>query len=216
MTILAFAPLYNTKGRKDATGAFQPEARAFVTLHGGTIVLVDNQKTPAEMRARIIEAITNAPIVVNESVVIAFFCHGSRNDIQFGFRKSNVAPLAKAIARKSIYVIVPLYACLAAGPATDAAGGDGGFADVLRDELCSHGAIWCRVDAHATAGHTTWNPYVRRFDGVGNAFGGCGGQYIVSPGSKLWPKWRKALRETDLRFTFSRLSIAEIHKRLAG
>lgn len=215
MTVLAFAPRYNTKGRHDATGAFQPEARAFCELHGGTIVLVNNHRPASEMRARIIGVVTDAPIVVNEPFVVAFFCHGSRNGIQFGFRKSNVAPLAKVLARKSIYATIPLYACLAAGPATDAAGGDGGFADVLRDSLCAAVAIWCRVDAHATAGHTTWNPYVRRFDGVGNAAGGCGGQYIVSPGSKLWPQWRKALRETNLRFTFPRLSIAEIHKRLA-
>lgn len=214
MTVLAFAPMHNTKGRKDATGAFQPEARAFCELNDGQLILVDNNKVPAsEMRARVIKEVANTPDQIPQ---VAFFCHGSRCGIQFGFTRANVATLAKVIARKSVYATVPLYACLAAGPATDAAGGDGGFADALRDALCAEGAIWCRVDAHATAGHTTWNPYVRRFDGVGNTSGGCGGQYIVAPGSKLWPRWRKALRETNLRLTFSRLSIGEIHKRLAG
>jgi hypothetical protein len=217
MTVLAFAPMHNTKVRKDATGAFQPEAQAFCKMHGGRLVLVDNQKTAAEMRSAVIREVTLEPQQVTwERLVVAFFCHGSRNGIQFGFTRASVDPLATSIAAKSSEVVVPLYACLAAGPATDAAGGDGGFADTLRDALCAAGSTWCRVDAHATAGHTTWNPYVRRFEGVGTKTGGCGGQYIVAPGSKLWPKWRKALRETNLRLRFPTLTIEDIHQQLTS
>ncbi len=51
--VLAFAPRFNTPGKRDATGAFQPEGRAFVRLarKGSELVLIDNRKgVPARRR----------------------------------------------------------------------------------------------------------------------------------------------------------------------
>lgn len=209
MTALAFAPKYNTCKKRDATGAFQPEARAFLEtgLDGvtyGDLVIVDNHLHADEMRARILDAIAE-----HKPDHVAFFCHGWATGIQFGFGMAHVKQLAEDIATID-RPTVTLYCCLTADGPTD---GDGGFADALRDALCQAGAVNCRVDAHTTAGHTTRNPRVRRFDGLGSAHGGTGGQWIVMPQSALWGRWVRALRG-DLRFRFPGMEIAEIHEEL--
>lgn len=209
MNIVAFAPQFNTAGRKDATGAFQPEARAFLRVVGdGSLVLIDNRKPEAAMRAQVLAALSPGTLTV------AFFCHGLGKRIQFGFGLAHVALLASALAGDRNRRVV-LYACNT-GKGNEPVGGDGGFADELRDALCRAGCVDCRVDAHTTAGHTTCNPYVRRFEGMGSPVGGVGGYWLVAPGSALWTKWRTALRDTDLRFRFPFMSVAEIHRELAG
>jgi hypothetical protein len=212
-TALAFAPMYNTGSKKDATGAFQPEAKLWLKSMSdnnevsGDLVLVDNHMTAAKMRGFVMGEITKT-----DPDYLAFFCHGWPTGIQFGFGLAHVNVLAEAI--KSKYTkegpCVTLYGCLTgSGPAD----GDGNFADRLRDALCQVGETYCVVDAHTTAGHTTRNPYVRRFDGLGSNSGGTGGQWIVAPNSKLWKKWKKALTG-DLRFRFPYMEIVDIHDEL--
>lgn len=207
MTALAFAPLHNSNGKKDATGAFQPEASKFcMTIPAAThLILVDNHLPAAKMRAFVL-----ATIAEHKPDRLAFFCHGWATGIQFGFGLAHIKQLAEAIATID-RPIVTLFCCLTGKDDAGHVGGDGHFADRLRDALCAAGAVECRVDAHTTAGHTTMNPHVRRFDGLGSPIGGCGGQWIVAPGSKLWPKWKAALRG-DLRFRFSEMEIGEIHE----
>jgi hypothetical protein len=206
MKILALAPLYNSPGKNDATGAFQPEARAFVRLHGGAYSPIDNHASKAAMRADVMRQ-----IVTERPGILALCCHGWRTGIQFGFGLANVAELAEAIAENdgTDAPRVVLYACSTAdgsGP-----GGDGGFADRLRDALCAAGCVECQVDAHDRPGHTTKNPFVRRFVGAGSAVGGTGGQWIVAPKSTLWRRWVAALRG-DLRLRFPLMTVAEIHE----
>lgn len=212
MTILALAPRYNTGTKRDATGAFQPEARAFAALHNGDVVLVDNKNlTSAGMRSDVLTAIRD-----HRPSHIAFFCHGWKTGIQFGFGMKHLDELAEAIrgCYQGTCSIVTLYACsTGGGPGT---GGDGGFADGLRDALCRQGDVDCFVDAHDRPGHTTRNPYVRRFEGMGSAVGGSGGYWIVSPGSTLWRPWVRALRDTDLRFRFPTMDVEQIHAELAA
>ncbi|MBK7153843.1 MAG: hypothetical protein IPH72_19025 [Sandaracinaceae bacterium] len=86
---------------------------------------------------------------------------------------------------------VERYACDAArdddadrrDDVTQSAGGDGGFADQLRDALAAHG-LTGHVDAHAKPGHTTKNPHLRRFHMDGGP--GVGGEWLVEPGTALW------------------------------
>lgn len=228
MTAIAFAPQHNTGTKKDATGAFQPEMVRWITHikdQGDTNWInhvINNRLSAAEMRADVIKHISEF-----KPDRIAFFCHGWKTGIQFGFGMKHVKELAKTIIEadqigadlaaisggRMHAPIITLFCCLTADGPID---GDGGFADRLRDELCIAGAVNCRVDAHTTAGHTTRNPNVRRFDGLGSPVGGMGGQHIVAPGSALWARWVKALKTGDLRFRFSAMEVAEIHEELVG
>lgn len=228
MTTLAIAPLYNSPGKRDATGAFQPEANAWIAANhdrGYTDwarILIDNDTPAISRRDAVLDAIRE-----HQPDHVAFFCHGWKTGIQFGFGVQHTLLLAETLAAgfgpldfegETVQVIGPfvtLYACSTADGKDPGTGGDGGFADEFRDALCRAGATWCRVDAHTTAGHTTRNPYVRRFEGQGSAVGGTGGQWIVAPKSPLWSRWRKALAETDLRYRFPSMSVAEIHEELS-
>lgn len=215
MRALVFTPDRNTGEKKDFTGAFRPEARAFVALHAIPLVRVcevDISQRAEDQRHRIEASLAmDGPLEC-----VAFFCHGFVNGVQLGgYRNAHVARLANAIASNAVKgVRVALYACSTGdggGP-----GGDGGFADRLRDALCAAGAVDCQVDAHDSAAHTTRNPRVRRFSGQGSPFGGTGGAWLVAPGSPLWGAWRRALQATDLRLRFPFMSVAEIHAELSG
>ena len=206
--MITFSGDRNTAGKHDFAGAFQPESEAFQKLHGGDLFPIDISKPAAVMRARVLEKIRDA----SELTRVAFFCHGFATGIQLGFKLPHVAELAKTIAASgTVSPNITLYAC---STGAGGVGGDGGFADKLRDALCTAGATQCRVDALTTAAHATRNPYVRRFEGQGSPVGGTGGQWLVAPGSKLWPAWKAALQKTDLRFLFPTMSVAEIHAEL--
>ena len=159
---------------------------------------------------------------------VAFFCHGWSSAIQL-CPAARVHELARAIRAASADTapVVTLYACTTGsdtdaktpergeGPHGDAPGGDGGFADQLRDALCAEGAVDCIVDAHTVEGHTTRNPYVRRFAGCGVATGGVGGQWLVTPRSALWDRWVHAVKG-ELRWRFPTMMLGEIHAELAN
>ena len=95
--------------------------------------------------------------------------------------------------------------------------GSEGFAFKLRDELLSS-LPDCLVDAHITLGHSTRNPFVRRFE----APIGSGGEMLV-PNDRdhrtLWNKWVSTLRNpfgerSTLVWKFSQMSRDEIHEYL--
>jgi hypothetical protein len=219
---LIFAAGYDTPGKKDATHAFHPEARRYQQIRGGKLVHVDNRRDTA----------TRAEAVLGEIArngqhpwrTIAFFCHGTPRSIQLGFDRRTVGELGKYIARTSERDARVLLYCCSTGSTISALvgkapGGDGGFADLLRDALCEHGAVHCRVMAHDTVGHTTKNPFVRFFDGNGSPMGGQGGTQVVRPSSKLWTAWREALAGkflagSEFRFHMPFMEIGEIHAAL--
>jgi hypothetical protein len=219
--VLVFAPAHDSPGKRDATGAFLPEAKRFAALTGGKLVLVDNRRSPGDRGEFVIDTI--ARNAHGRWQTIAFFCHGTSRDIQLGFNLRTVGELARAIARTSERdVRVLLYCCSTASTihalVGKAVGGDGGFADELRDALCREGATHCRVMGHDTVGHSARNPYVRFFDGAGSPVGSAGGTQVVRPGSKLWRAWREALSGaylgTDFRLRFWQYEIGQIHEAL--
>lgn len=222
MTVLAIVPMSNSKGKKDVTGAFLPEARKWVDLHGGALARFDNAAAPAKRRADV-EAVLGGHTGLR---AVGFFCHGLSRSLQTGHGLSHVDALARVLtAATAPGAVVALYACDAADtPVKNAPGGDDGFADRLRDALILHDAEhWHggHVDAHVTTGHTTTNPYLRRFDctlAVPSEvpLGIVGGDWLVKPGSGLWTAWRKALRNTDLRFRFPFMTERQIHAELMG
>lgn len=220
MTVLAIVPTSNSKGKKDVTGAFLPESRKWVELHGGTIARFDNASAPAKRRADV-EALLRGQSGLS---CVGFFCHGLSRSIQTGHAIGHVERLAAALtAATKPGAVVALYACDTADtPSKNAPGGDDGFADRLRDALLlTDAAHWHGgwVDAHVTTGHTTTNPFVRRFkcDPLPHEvpLGIVGGEWIVTPGELLWSTWRRALRETDLRFRFPMMRAVDVRVELA-
>lgn len=221
--ILVFYSNKNSHGRKDATGAFIPEAKAFAKVHDvpeeNVVGLNLVRVTRAVRKRKVLERIYSHQGKLD---AIAFFGHGWPSGIQFGFRKGDISPLVKALKfAGNRHLRVLLYACWAAenqvvdkkhnevGPGTD-----GGFADLLRDEMVRHGLDLGWVDAHKTAGHTTWNPYVVRFHGrtvEDVERGGEGGSWIVSPKSPYWKKWRNRLTsDRSFRYEFPFVEEIEI------
>lgn len=222
---LIFTPDRNTGTRRDYTGAFQPEAEAFARLYNSRPIVRVDVAEPLRARTEHVLAAIQADGPID---LLAFFCHGFPEGLQLvgdrtirvdgrthvQARPETVRRLAQALVEHaSPQVRVVLYACSAGdGTRLD---GDEGFADRLRDALCAAGAPRCTVLAHTTAGHVTQNPHVRSFAGDGSPVGGTGGTWIVAPGSKLWPAWRRGLR-TDLRFRFPSMTLAQIHAELLG
>ncbi len=228
--VIAFAPLHNTPGKADAA-EFQARARAFVKLHGGKVCLFDDSKRPHDRASDILHWINEYDARTSKLVCVAFFCHGWSRGIEAGFdlrvgRGMLPSILATALATKGgAGLIVPLYCCSTADEpggagktidTNEAPGGDGGFADALRDGLCKVGVTNCRIDAHDTDGHTTRNPRVRRFEGSGSLLGGYGGRWIVAPNDPLFPKWRHALRETDLDLRYPFLDVGAVLRELSA
>lgn len=218
MTAICFVPKFNAKGKRDVTGAFLPAAQMWAKYHGGKMVTVDNSLPFATRKFQVLEALEAMP---PRFLRVAFFCHGWEKGIQLGFTLKDVGTLAAAFQRHTDDgVQITIFGCLTgSGVEKEAPGGDGGFADELRDALCRAGLARCRVDAHTTAGHATENPHVRRFDGLGSPVGGSGGQWIVAPKSGLWSKWRQKLKLEDkskLWMRFSNMDIGSIHQELLG
>jgi hypothetical protein len=224
LRMLCFVPAQNTTGKSDMSGAFLPEARAFARHHGLYPELVVRRFPAAapipKRRAACVEAFSTAQQPLD---LVAFFCHGWRDGLQAGFLRANVLVLARMMgmhARLDAHVL--LYAC-ETGRDSDAEtdddsepgpGGDGGFADELRD-ACEALGRRVTVAAHATAGHCSQNPYARRF---APGAGGRGGEWYVEPLSPLWRLWVRALRDprSTLKFRFPMMTPAEIAVELGG
>lgn len=222
--LLIFYSSVNTPKKKDATGAFIPEARGFARHYmvpDEHVIGVDCTQQKRQRR----EKVLNALATVDGLEGLLFFGHGWPNGIQFGFTRKNLNVLSAAISsRCSDDIKVGLMACLTAendvrdqeleelGPATD-----GGFADMLRDDLVKAKKTKGWVDGHKTAGHTSWNPYVVRFmcDADADAEGGA---WIVQPGSGMWKRWREALKKNTggLRYEFFRKDELAIKSYLDG
>jgi len=216
--VLAILPSHNTEGKKDMTGAFDPEAKALLRLAEGMGVInrFDSLKPMAARRASVLTALERMPPRCVDSVAI--FCHGWLDGIQAGFTRKNVGELAAGIVRvtRGPAPVVALFCCSTGddpeGAGLSAAGtGEGSFADKLRDALREAGATGCSVYAHTTAAHTTRNPYVIRFDGDA-----LGGYPVVAPGQPLWGAWKRALQTTDLRLRAPWMPNSEIHAELLG
>lgn len=215
---LIIAPMFNSGDKRDATGAFQLEARAFRFTHREEtpVKLFDNSKG---MSARFAEVMAWINACTPGTVdTLATFCHGFKAGLQIGVTLANAGKFADALAQACApYPRVVLYACDAARDGDNerdddddpGPGGEGGFADRLRDELVKRGVL-ATIYAHATAGHTTWNPMMRRFDPDDLA----GGRWIVTPHSPEWRAWKRALRG-NLRFRFPFMTQAEIEAELA-
>jgi hypothetical protein len=204
----------------DYTGAFLPEALAFMRLHGiptSSHIRIDLGKVENVRRQQVYDFIRRKTTELGCVNSYVFFCHGLTRKIQLGIRipdLENFANLVKNSAPNgATSVTVALYCCSTGdGPGV---GGDNGFADLLRDALCKVGLVNSVVMAHVVSGHTTKNSQKKLFEGRGSPVGGTGGTWIVAPKSELTKKWRTAITGTSsLRFRVPFMTIEEIHKEL--
>lgn len=202
--------------KPDATGAFIPEAKNYsehLRAQGWHVerYAFDNRAAKVARRAEV-----EAHVIGHGSDCawdhFAFFGHGLARGIQSGHDLGTMDRLVYGLTlRATGRLVVTLYACDAGDSPRKGPGGDGGFADALRDALATRG-VTGYVDAHTTTGHATRNPHVRRFIMDGGP--GIGGEWLVEPGSPLWRRWVAALKG-PMRFRFPLLTREQIHAELA-
>ncbi len=199
--MLIVTPDRNTHDN-DFGGAFDPEAMTFMVLlkpGNHQRIKIDVSKSYAQRNAQLLK-VFDAPECLADGIV--FFCHGWASGIQGGLRNPDIAQFAKLLgqaqASHSNFYPITLYCCTTGDSPV---GGDGSFADRLRDALCQNGLTYCQIYAHTNVGHTTENPYARMFRGEGSTVGSADAQWVVRPPSKgvvspLWKPWVKALNRT--------------------
>lgn len=222
MTVLAIAPAHNSPGKHDATGAFQPEAKAFVRLHTGKLVLFDNRNGDSDRARECLDAL--ALENGKGHACVGLFCHGFRTGLQTGVRIGPRMIGPRSVKTWAEYLVnalnpdgvVALYACDAArdadadraddmvtGPA-----GAGGFASELTREMAALGwGGW--LDAHVTTAHTTKNPYTRRFysdDDTEDGF------WIVPPKASQHRQWQRWLKSEVFRLSFPLMTAQQIQE----
>ncbi|MFA6049650.1 MAG: hypothetical protein WC761_00365 [Candidatus Paceibacterota bacterium] len=230
---LCFTGNRNHPNKKaDFTGAFLPEMRSFMKLWGidkaKNHLMVDLDAAEISKKRSVYNFIERRATEEGKApTALVFSCHGFTNRIELGLRGATGAKeFAKFLRAQHVKhgtpgqtaLTVILYCCSTGGGAGE--GGDGGFADKLRDSLCEEGFVDCRVVGSETAGHATMNSRKRVFDGMGSPVGGTGGSWVVQPGTALFKKWQKAMTANsvklpvakDFRFQFPFMSIASIHK----
>jgi hypothetical protein len=222
--ILCLVPSANTPGKNDQRGAFLPEANAYARFRGAdprqVIRYFDPAQDYAGRRASCNAAIRALRVKID---TLAVFAHGWRRGIQAGYLLGHVGELAELLGqhmRPGGWVL--LYACDTGRDSDDdtrderlpGPGGDGGFADALRD-ACEARGLRISVMGHSTAGHCTMNPFVRRFV---PGTGGKGGEWYVDPTNPQFLRWQSALRSprSTLRYRFPVMTPAEISLELAG
>lgn len=220
--ILCIAPSVNTPGKSDATGAFIPEARAYALHHGydptAVVRLFDPRLSLAGRRATVNAHIRALRVPVH---TLAFFCHGYRRGLQTGHQLEHVDELASMLrlaAKPDAWVL--LYACETGRDSDEdtqddrlpGPGGDGGFADALRD-ACGRQGLQISVMGHTTAGHCTQNPNARRFV---PGDGGRGGDWYVHQADPRFRAWSRALRDpkATLRYRFATMTPGQLKDEL--
>lgn len=217
---LVFAPQHGSEKRPRDAGEFQREAHEFCRANGlrDQVITFDNREGMLERREVLLQRLHERGPGTLE--VLALFCHGWPDGVQIGLNTANVRGLARSLkAVAATELTVALYCCSTgadddgseADERTPGPGGDNGFADRLRDELCELG-VRATVFAHSTAGHTTKNPFVRVFEPGERR----GGHWLVEPQGPHWAAWLRALHASDLRLRFPFMTRAQVEAELAG
>lgn len=217
MKALIFVPDLDSPGKKDMSQAFLPSARAFARAN---YIDIDDalRRFPANAPIDQRRAVCTLAMRASSSLdAVAFFCHGWKAGIQAGFMRQHNLLLARILGQvaKSPASVL-LYACETGRDLDDETaddrepgpGGDGGFADGIRD-ACDALGRRVTVMGHTTAGHCAENPYARFF---APDAGGKGGAWYVEPQSPLWPLWVSALHDpkSTLRYRFWSMSPTQI------
>jgi hypothetical protein len=188
MNGFAIAPLHNTPGDNDATGAFHIGARTFTRALGlPAPVFFQNQGSPGEVYRRFLRELDAAP---GPWDAFAYFGHGDNTCLPSAhiYNRAGARLLAGSIRAKANQgVVVLLYACNT--------GVAGGFAQWLAEELADVGGV---VYAHLPPpGHSFTNPMLVSYPG---------GEWVIPRSHRLYREWCHHLKDErgDLfaRFAF--------------
>ncbi len=171
----------------------------------------------ASKRRQVIDAL-DAQSVTEPWSLVVFINHGWDTGIQMGFnirsepQAQRTREMLQLIAERSrTDLVLPIYGC---DTAKGENGGEGHFADFVRDTLRDFGLANCRIDGHTVAGKAMECPHVRRFEGSGR-----GGEWIIDPGpeplnpSDSFNAWKHALLERgadSLKLRYPLMSTAAI------
>lgn len=222
-------------GGNDERFAFGPESAKWRDASGrdSLVTYFDDEARPGH-RAREVESIIEDVAGGMRLEQVAFFCHGHARSLQTGHDVNGSELGGTAIQLLAIALshaltadgVVTLYAC-SCGSDRVARGEE--FAHVLARTIKVLRPDWRGwVDAHESAGHTTFNPMVYRFtpDFTGMAPGRVRKEplvpwHVVVDGKMARPKevrarfarWRALLR-TPYRFEYPRLTIEQIRARV--
>jgi hypothetical protein len=207
MKALVFYTSTDRKGKKDATGAFIPEAEAFQKLWNVPEVnmrAISHQLSVNQRRFSFESLCRNS--IPGEFDAVVYFGHGTTRGLPgLGYQLWNdghdrmAEHLAIPLKRKGR---VALYACLA--------GKGFGFADRLAFSL-RYRAPDAEVISHLTAGHTSWNPWAE-YSGRGPRHTG---QDVISRKDALWSAWVERLRnDQPFRLWFPFVDVSQIRTAL--
>ena len=217
MNILVLHASENTHDN-DAGGAFIPEAINFNkhrTAQGDTVQVIPfkNSLPQGKRLDEFLKLIDGA----NPFDAFVYLGHGLRNGLpsagltQASRKRFTDLLIKKAKNKKSLYVT--LFACSAAETTTGQPGGEGGFADKVRDDLVDAGFTQGWIDAHSVPGHATQNSMLRRFY-LSKEQEASGGSWLVAPGSPEFAQWRKKLnspwKKDPFRFNFPYMTATQV------
>jgi len=181
------AILYKNKdrtGKKDATGAFIPEAKALERIlqsRGENVV-----SEGISRMTRLDHALDGLRNVESLSV----FCHGWPLGVELLERNQSGAETVARDCEKFGIKFLNLFACSAAQESHP----HGCYARWIAESAHSLGHLM-QVFGHETAGHTSWNPKARFYWSLSE---GVQTERAVDPGCDGWDTWRafrKRLRE---------------------
>lgn len=200
---LTIAPQFNSAGKSDATGVFQPEQERFCERYPGSKILRFNNRVSFEARRRqVLSMIDEEERLGNSYHGLADFSHGLAKSIQAGF----ASPAARLLVERFKTIWIPAPSYMSIGPTLDAfflffacstaagIGRDGGFCDEIRDAACRAGMTRVRVAGHNDSGHATESPNLVFVDGEGASKGGAGGRWVIQPRGSLWGPWTIGMR----------------------
>jgi len=193
---LIFVKSNNSRFRRDATGAFIPEAKhleSMLVTNASKVKTININTRLYSMTSRqliVIRAIKEAIRNGDEVKSISFFCHGWPTGLQlWGQGKAAALDLAHTIQSYKIKM-VNLYACSCASQKR----GKPKFLNTVWGALCEQKHD-CQLMGHHVRGHTTRNPRVEIY------FSGDDGCHYPlfekKADRKMWARWRKKLRQNQ-------------------
>lgn len=156
----------NSKGRKDATGAFIPEAKAMTRILrdlGRNVsrleILTDGYRDRVDLTSFVLKKIDKIfeTHEITKISGVSLFCHGWRKGVELLPRgEQGAKKVARVLANREVKFF-NLFACSAGKPHPK-----GNWAQWVTEECVRLGHS-IQVFSHETPGHTTWNPNVNLY-----------------------------------------------------